>query len=162
MGIRDEGLPMPAAVVGLSPWVDLALTGRSLLRLAGADPMLDLRDLANFAQNYLGGHLPTDPHASPLYGDYHGLPSILLHVGSNEVLKDDALRAAKLAEDAGADVSIEVWDGQYHVFQALPVKAADASIARMGSFIRSRTVLSAVARPHKSAAQSADRANVAE
>jgi len=155
MGIRDEGLPMPAAVVGLSPWVDLAMTGRSLLRLAGADPMLDLRDLTNFAQNYLAGHLPTDPRASPLYGDYHGLPSILLHVGSNEVLKDDALRAAKLAEDAGADVSMEVWDGMYHVFQALPLKPAQASIARLGSFIRSRTVLSAVARPMGQAAQAA-------
>jgi len=153
MGIRDEGLAMPAAVVGLSPWVDLAMTGRSLLRLANADPMLDLRDLTNFSQNYLAGHLPTDPRASPLYGDYHGLPSILLHVGSNEVLKDDALRAAKLAEEAGADVSMEVWDGMYHVFQALPVKPAQASIARLGSFIRSRTVLSAVARPAASAVQ---------
>jgi acetyl esterase/lipase len=147
MGIRDEGLPLPAAIVGLSPWTDLALSGRSLLKLATADPMLDMRDLANFAQNYLMGHLPTDYRASPLYGDFHGLPSLLIHVGSNEVLKDDALRTAKLAEDAGVDVSIEVWDGMYHVFQALPVSAADASIARLGSFIRSRTVLSAVARP---------------
>jgi len=147
MGVRDEGLPMPASVVVLSPWTDLAFSGRSLLTAAHRDPYLDLRDLTNFAQNYLAGHLPTDPRASPLYGDFHGLPSMLIHVGSNEVLKDDAVRAAKLAEDAGVDVSVEVWGDMYHVFQALPIKEAEASIARLGSFIRSRTVLSAIARP---------------
>lgn len=150
MGVRDEGLEVPASVVGLSPWVDLAFTGRSMLTHAPRDPFLDLHDLANFAQNYLAGQLPTDPRVSPLYGDFHGLPSMLFHVGSNEVLKDDAIRAAKLAEDAGVDVSVEVWDGMYHVFQALPMKQAEASIERLGSFIRSRTVLSAVARPASS------------
>ena len=63
------------------------------------------------------------------------------------LLKDDALRTAKLAEDAGVDVSIEVWDNMFHVFQSLPMSQSEASIARLGSFIRSRTVLSAVARP---------------
>jgi len=146
MGIRDEGLPMPASVVGLSPMVDLALSGRTILTEAKSDPFLDMRDLINFSQNYLAGHYPTDPRASPLYGDFHGLPSMLLHVGSNEILKDDALRAAILAEDAGVDVSVEVWDNMIHVFQMLPMNGAEASIARLGSFIRSRTVLSAVAR----------------
>ncbi len=147
MGARDEGLPLPASIILLSPWADLAMGGRSLLTLAQRDPMLDIADLANFSQNYLAGHLPTDPRASPLYGDFHGLPSILIHVGSEEILKDDALRTAKAAEASGVDVSIEVWDGMMHVFQSLPVKEADASIARLGSFIRSRTVLSAVAQP---------------
>ncbi len=150
MAVRDEGLPMPAAIVCLSPWADLAQSGRTLLSHGDKDPFLDIMDLASFAHNYLNGHISTDPRASPLYGDFHGLPSILMHVGSNEVLLDDAVRISKLAEAAGVDVSVEVWDGMVHVFQALPVKPADASIARLGSFIRSRTVLAAVA---KTAAQ---------
>ncbi len=145
MGARHEGLPIPASIILMSPWVDLAMGGRSLLAAAKRDPMLDITDLVNFSQNYLGGHLPTDPRASPLYGDFHGLPSILIHVGSLEILKDDALRVAKSAEAAGVDVSIEVWDDMVHVFQSLPVKEAAASIARLGTFIRSRTVLSALA-----------------
>jgi len=147
MGARDEGLPLPAAVVLLSPWTDLTFAGRSMLRLEKRDPFLSLKDMTNFAQNYLAGHYPTDPRASPMYGDYHDLPSMLIHVGSNEVLIDDAVRTAKLAEDAGVDVSVEVWDNMFHVFQTLPMSQAEASIARLGSFIRSRTVLSAVARP---------------
>ncbi len=147
MAVRDEGLALPGCIVLISPWTDLALSGRSLLRATRLDPFLDIRDLAGFAHQYLDGNSPTDPHASPLYGEFHSLPSTLIHVGSNEVLKDDAVRTAKLAEEAGVDVSVEVWGDQYHVFQALPVKAAEASIARLGSFIRSRTVLSAVARP---------------
>lgn len=147
MGAHDEGLPMPASIICLSPWVDLAMGGRSLLTLAGLDPVLDLEDLTNFAQNYMAGQPPTDPRASPLYGNFQGLPSMLIHVGSHEVLKDDALRLAKNAEYAGVDVSIEVWDGMFHIFQSLPVEQADSSIARLGSFIRSRTVLSANARP---------------
>jgi len=146
MAVRNEGLPQPAAIVLLSPWVDLTQSGKSMLTKSSIDPFLDIVDLATGAYNYLNGHLPTDPHASPLYGDFQDLPSILMHVGSTEVLLDDAVRVSKRAEAAGVDVSVEVWDGMVHVFQALPLKEAEASLARLGSFIRSRTVLAAVAK----------------
>lgn len=145
MAAREEGLPLPAAIVTFSPWVDLAHSGKSMLALADEDPMLDITILSTFALHYLNGELPTNPYASPLYGDLHRLPSTLIHVGSREVLKDDALRIAKKAEAQGVDVSVEVWDDMIHVFQALPTKQAAAALARAGSFIRSRTVLSAVA-----------------
>ncbi len=147
MAARDEGLTLPAALVCISPWVDLAQTGRSLLALAKEDPWIDMVSLAGFAHHYLNGELPTNPYASPLYGDFHGLPSMLVHAGSREVLKDDAIRLANKAETQGVDVSVEIWDGMIHVFHALPVKEADAALARLGSFIRSRTVLSAIAKP---------------
>jgi len=150
MGIRNEGLAQPGALVLLSPWADLAQSGRSVVAKADADPFLDIYDLATFSRSYLDGHIPTDWRASPLYGDFYDLPSILVHAGSNEVLLDDAVRISSLAEAAGVDVSVEVFDGLMHVFQAFPISEADASIARLGSFIRSRTVLAAVA---KTAAQ---------
>lgn len=146
MAARDEGLALPAAIVCLSPWADLALSGRSLIELADKDPMLNITMLAGMALHYLNGELPTNPYASPLYGDFHGLPSMLIHAGSREVLKDDAIRVANKAETQGVDVSVEIWDGMIHVFQALPVKEAEAALARLGSFIRSRTVLSPIAK----------------
>jgi epsilon-lactone hydrolase len=89
---RDEGLPLPAACVVLSPWTDLALTGDSLRRNANADPMLHAVDLPRLADEYLAGANPRLPYASPLYDDLTGLPPILIHVGSDEILLDDAGR----------------------------------------------------------------------
>ena len=67
--MRDEGHAMPRAAVAISPWTDLALTGRSLHTNAKTDPMMDVRHLPIFAAHYLGGADPRHPYASPLYGD---------------------------------------------------------------------------------------------
>jgi epsilon-lactone hydrolase len=72
--LRDRGMPLPAAIVGISPWTDLALTGASLRGNAGADPMLNADDVPHLAARYLAGADPRDPYASPLYGDPSGLP----------------------------------------------------------------------------------------
>ena len=75
---RDEGrLPLPAAAVALSPWTDLALTGASLRRNAGADPFVDANGMPLIADCYLAGADPRHPYASPLYGDPAGLPPTL-------------------------------------------------------------------------------------
>jgi acetyl esterase/lipase len=141
MTLRDNRAPMPGALVALSPWTDLALSGRSILRNAAKDPTLSIEMLAYFAQNYLQGALPTNPLASPLYGRHGGLPSMLIHAGANEILRDDATRLAERAHKAGVDCSIEVYDGQAHAFQLFDMlPEAEASVARLGAFIKSRTV----------------------
>src|SRR5258707_11736310 len=92
--LRDEGLALPAAAVAVSPWTDLALTGSSLKLNAAADPMLNVAILPALAKAYLGGADPRNHYASPLYGDAAGLPPTLLHVVSDEILLDDAVRSA--------------------------------------------------------------------
>lgn len=140
MAIRDAEAPMPAAVVAFSPWTDLALTGWSVFTRADTDATYSFETLAVFARLYLNGRSPTEPLASPLYGKFRGLPSMLIHCGSNEILRDDSTRISAKAEAAGVDISVEVWEGMPHAFQFLPhLQETRGSLARAGQFILSRT-----------------------
>jgi acetyl esterase/lipase len=141
---RDEGrLPLPAAVVALSPWTDLALTGASLSRNAVADPFLDVNGIPPVAECYLSGADPRHPYASPLYGDLTGLPPALIQVGSDEVLRDDATRMADRLRAADCEVALEIWPRMPHVWHlfASIMPEARRAIARIGNFVEERTAL---------------------
>ncbi len=114
--IRDAGLPPPAAGVCISPWTDLAGGGATYRTHAERDPMVFREDIERWSKAYLAGADPRHPLASPLYADLSGLPPLLVHVGSEEVLLDDSRRLAERAEAAGVPVTLEVWDGMIHVW----------------------------------------------
>jgi epsilon-lactone hydrolase len=134
--LRDGGLELPAAAVALSPWTDLALTGPSFSLNVKSDPMLKAGDARLFADCYLAGVDARNPYASPLYGDPAGLPPTLIHVGTDEILHDDAVRMAENLRAAGCRAEIEVWPRMPHVWHlfapALP--EAGQAIARIGAF----------------------------
>jgi len=139
--LRDEGIPLPAAAVALSPWTDLALTGPSLRLNSAADPMLNAEDPPQFVEDYLAGADPRTPYVSPLYGDPAGLPPTIIQVGSDEVLRDDAVRMADRMRAAGCQVELEIWPRMphvWHVFVPL-IPEARRAIERIGSFVRIRT-----------------------
>jgi monoterpene epsilon-lactone hydrolase len=135
--LRDKGLRLPAAAVALSPWTDLALTGPSLERNAAADPMLNADDLPKFAADYLAGADPRNPYASPLYGDLTGLPPTLIHVGDDEILRDDAVRMAEKMRAAHCRVELQVWPRMPHGWHLLAPVLPEAkfAIAGIGEFI---------------------------
>jgi acetyl esterase/lipase len=140
LALRDAGEPLPAAGVCISPWTDLACTGESMTTRAAADPMVQRDGLRQMAAAYLAGADPRTPLASPLYAELHGLPPLLVHVGSAETLLDDATRLAEKARAAGVRVDLEVWDDMIHVWHAfapLLPEAGDA-IARVGGWVRDR------------------------
>lgn len=140
MALRDGGAPLPAAVVGLSPWTDLSMSGWSILKKAKSDPTVTFRNLSVCARHYLKNTNPTNPFASPLFGDFSNLPPLLIHVGSKEILLDDATRISDKADTAGISASVEVFDGMPHVFQTYPnLPETKGSISRIGSFIALRT-----------------------
>jgi epsilon-lactone hydrolase len=134
--LRDGGHALPAAAVALSPWTDLALTGPSLVRNARAEPMLTVADTRLFAGSYLNGADPRHPYASPLYGNPAGLPPALIHAGSDEILRDDAVRMADRMRLAGCRVEIELWPRMPHCWHlfAPVLPEANAAIARVGAF----------------------------
>jgi acetyl esterase/lipase len=136
--LRDEAVPLPAAAVGLSPWTDLALTGESLRINAEADPMLKVEDPTVFARHYLAGTDPRNPYASPLYGDPRGLPPVLMQVGSDEILRDDAVRMADKLKAAGCSVEVEVWPRMPHSWHlyARIVPEGKRALERIGAFVR--------------------------
>jgi acetyl esterase/lipase len=140
MRARDEGVPLPAAAIVLSPWTDLALTGTSLQTNARADPMIRSDEAPRLAALYLAGADPRMPYASPLYGDPSDLPPTLIQVGSDEVLLDDSVRMAERLRAAGRHVEIEIWPRMPHTWQlwARVIPEASAAIARIGAFVESK------------------------
>jgi monoterpene epsilon-lactone hydrolase len=128
--------PRPSAAiagVAFSPWVDLAFTGASMRDAHIEDPLLTHEYLQQAAQMYLGGADSRDPLASPLFGDLSGLPPLLIQVGSDERLLDDARQYAERATDAGAKVRLEVWQGMHHVFQVNVAQLRTSCIALDGA-----------------------------
>ncbi len=140
VAIRDAKLPLPAAAVCLSPWVDMEGTGESMKTKADVDPMVGA-NLVDMASAYLGGKDPRTPLASPLYADLQGLPPMLIQVGTAEVLLDDSSRLAGRARQAGVEVVYEPWENMIHVWQIF-VPMLDESkqaVERIGEYIRSKT-----------------------
>ncbi|MGD8584593.1 MAG: alpha/beta hydrolase [Chloroflexota bacterium] len=135
--LRDEGQPLPAAAVCLSPWVDLMAEGGSRVSEAKSDQVLATADLLRSAALYLAGADPKSPLASPVYGDLAGLPPLLIQVGSDEVLLDDSTRLAEKAQVSGVDVKLEIWPGMFHVWQMVAVFVPEGrqALAGIGRFV---------------------------
>ena len=136
--LRDEGCALPGAAVLISPWTDLALTGESLRSNAAADPMMDVTTLPALADCYLGGADPRNPYASPLYGDASGLPPTLIQVGSDEILRDDAVRMAAELKAAGCRCEIDVWPRMPHAWHlyARILPEGRTAIEHIGRFVQ--------------------------
>ena len=138
---RDEGLPLPAAGVLLSPWVDLTQSGASYDERASEDPHITRAYLTKFAGQYLGAADPMHPWASPLFTKMEGLPPLFIQVGTAEVLLDDARQLAHKAQAAGITVKLEEWQGMIHVWQNLGPKLPEAvsATAQIGAYLKQIT-----------------------
>lgn len=137
LAIREAGLPLPACAVAMSPWVDLTCAGGSFDTCAARDPLLTRGVLLEMADQYLQGHDPRSRLASPVGADLSGLPPLLIQVGADEVLLDDAVALAERARVAGVRTQLEVWPDMIHVWQmfagALP--EADEAIRHVTDFL---------------------------
>ncbi len=140
LALRDARVPLPAGGVCISPWVDLTCSGASYTTKAAADPIVQRSGVEEMARAYLGATLPRTPLASPLFADLRGLPPLLIHVGSDEVLLDDAVQLAERAKAAGVDATLEVYDRMIHVWHwFLPMlDEAQTAVEAIGRFVRSR------------------------
>lgn len=138
LAIRDAKLPLPSALVLISPWVDLTLNGESHSTHKARDPMLRSAWLKFGAQSYAHGEPNNAPPISPLFGDLHGLPPMLIHVGSEEILLSDSEHLAGRAKKAGVITQLKVFKGMWHDFHAhagaLP--ESDQALADIGAFLK--------------------------
>ena len=141
LALRDAGVPLPAAGVCISPWVDLTCGGASYTTRAAVDPIVTREGVGAMATAYLAGKDPKTPVASPLFADLHGLPPLLIQVGDAEVLLDDAVLLAERARKAGVDATLDVWDAMIHVWHWFfpMLDEGQAAIDRIGEFVRDRT-----------------------
>ncbi len=136
---RERNLPIPAATISLSPWVDIEITGETLVSNREKDALARQEILEVMATTFLGeGGDRKDPLANPLYADLRGLPPVYIQAGGDEALLDDGRRLAERARKAGVDVRLEVFPGMQHVFQfsAGHAPEADEAIRKLAEWVR--------------------------
>jgi acetyl esterase/lipase len=154
VAIREAGLPMPAGIALISPWTDLSLSGGTIVTHASRDPLLSVASVRRWSALYRGTRAADDPKCSPLYASLAGLPPLLIQVGSEEIVLDDARRLARRAETAGLAVRLQVYEGLWHDFhlQAGLLDDASAAIAELGDFFKAQwQVQNAAADPRAAA-----------
>jgi monoterpene epsilon-lactone hydrolase len=143
--LRDDGVALPAAIVGFSPWYDMECVGKTLETNAATDAFVQREVVQNMAAMFLGDHgSVTDPLANPLHADPTGLPPMYLTAGDKETLQDNAERFADMARNAGVDVTLEITEGMQHIHPVMAGRApeADATIANVGQWLRPKLGLS--------------------
>jgi monoterpene epsilon-lactone hydrolase len=134
---RDHGLPLPAAAFVMSPYADLTLAGATMETKRAADPLLSRENLQARVADYTAGHDAALGLISPIFASLSGLPPLIIQAGTHEVLLDDAVRLARQAATADAEVTLDVTPGVPHVFQAYyPIlDEAAAALDRAGQLL---------------------------
>lgn len=134
LALRDRKRPLPSGGIPLSAATDFTLASDSLKTVH--DPIISARTMPEFRERYLDKSDPRNPLASPVFGDYHGIPPLLIQVGEHEMLRDDSVRVAKKAASDGIRVKLEVWPGMVHVFQIRGLPESREAIQHIAEFMR--------------------------
>ena len=133
--MKNEGLPLPGGIVGMSPWTDLTSSGASYRENADVDPSMSVFRLHRFATLYTDK--PEDPLCSPLFGDLSGLPESLLFVGGDEIMRDDAAVLHQRLLDAGCKSTLTIAPEMWHAYVLYGFKERQADTDTICEFIRS-------------------------
>ena len=136
---RDQGLPLPAAALLLSPVVDMEVNGESYETNRDKDPFFAKELVRGLAGSFLSeAGDPRDPLANPLYADLSGLGPVYIQAGGDETLLDDARRLEEHARKAGVDARLDIFPGMLHTFQMAAGRApeADDAIRRLADWVR--------------------------
>jgi acetyl esterase/lipase len=137
ISLRYDGLPLPACAVCLSPWLNLSHTGEKSNN--NKDPFLNPALLSLYARYYVGAGDATNPLVSPSFADIRGLPPLLIQVGTNEILLEEIQQFCEKARQAKVEVSLDCWQGMFHVFQIIPIlPETKRSLEKIATFIRTK------------------------
>lgn len=132
--LKQLGLPLPAAIVGISPWTDLTFSGESYRINASKDPSLSEDVLREHAAVYANGK-EQDPLVSPVFGDLTGLPPSLLLAGGDELLLSDTITLAERLKDNGCLCDLIVEEGLWHVYVLFSIPEARAALDKISCFL---------------------------
>jgi sialidase-1 len=135
LAIRDRGQTLPLGGIPISPATDFTLASESLQSVE--DPIISARTMPEFRSRYLGQSDPRNPLASPVFGDFRGLPPLLIQAGEEEMLRDDSIRVAQKAWADGIPVTLEIWPGMMHVFHVRGLPESHAAVERISQFMHS-------------------------
>lgn len=128
--LRDQGKPLPGAAVVISPWTDLTLSGKTYKTNETVDPMLSAAKLDKARHFYTSEENFRNPYVSPAFGNFEGCPPMLIHVGTHEILLSDARKLAEALRNSRTDVTLDEWEGMWHVWHAFDTR--ESRLAREG------------------------------
>lgn len=140
---RARGLPLPAALLLISAWVDLTQSGSSYRTNAAIDPFFHKEVVDGLAAGFLGPVSAADPGVDLLQADLTGLPPMAIQVGGDETLVDDSRTLHAIAGKAGVESRLEVFPGQLHTFQmaAGRTRVADQAVGLLADWVRPRLAI---------------------
>jgi acetyl esterase/lipase len=147
--LRDKDVPLPAAILSVSPWYDMEMKNETWESNAATDVLLTKQTVEGFREAWIGGTgvAKNDPRVNMLYADLTGLPPIMVYYGAHEMLVGDAIEFAKRAKDAGVDVTLRsLPEGQHNfILGAGRVPEVDRAIEEIGWWLRSQLGLAVLA-----------------
>jgi acetyl esterase/lipase len=139
--LRKLGLPLPAATMPLSPWLDMDGAGTTFETNKQRDVLVSREIIQSMAATFLGENGDRHhPLANPLHAELRGLPPAYIQVGSYETLLDDSRNLAEALRRADGEVKLEVYPEMQHVFHFLAGVApeADEAIGKLAAWVRPR------------------------
>jgi len=136
--LKEARRRLPGALILMSPWTDMTMSGPSYQERAELDPMLTPEYIKAVRTAYAGEHDLRIPSLSPLFGNFSGFPPTLIQVGDHEILYSDAAALAEAMERQGVSCRLEVSEGMWHVFQMFPMKKATSAMQSVGRFLLER------------------------
>lgn len=139
--LRDEKLPLPACLVLLSAALDATFSGESYQANASKDILFTMETLDFYMRNYVQKHNKKHPYVSPVFADLHGLPPMLIHVGSEEMMLSTSQKIYNNAIKSSVDVELDIAQGMWHNWHLFAGFVPEAKLAmrNIGSYIKSHT-----------------------
>lgn len=141
--LRDHHMPLPKAVIAISPWANLEFDSPSRDRNIDKDVVIGNNASKILEEvkvpSYVGKDDIKNPYISPVNGDYTGFPPLLIQNGSHEILLDDGVTVYNKAKQAGVQVKQTIYEGMSHDFQLLLPTLEESAEAwkEMAEFISS-------------------------
>ena len=137
--LKQKKLPQPAALVLISPWLDVSCSNEEIHRLQKYDKFLLKESLLAAAGRYTSADNFQNPLVSPLYGSFADFPSVFIQCGGKEILTADAKALTQKIEAAGGSARLDIWPEMWHFFQAMDAQAKEAHLAveKMGQWVQS-------------------------
>ena len=138
VALRDAGDRLPAGAILLSALTDLTGNSASYATNVEVELFETPEGVVEVRTLYLREQDPRTPLASPLYADLHGLPPLLIQVGSEEILLDDSTQVAQRARAAGVTVTLHIGEGMWHMWQTTAARAqfpeGEVAFQQIGDF----------------------------
>jgi monoterpene epsilon-lactone hydrolase len=129
--IRDNGLPMPAALILMCPMSDFTEGGDTRYTLMEADPALWSPQVRPGLDAYAAPADQKNPYVSPVYGDFSkGYPPTLIQGGTKEFLVSDMVRLNRAIKRGGGNSDLELYEGMPHGFMGIMADAPEGKEAR--------------------------------